>query len=58
MTVGITASWNILSVASASMLSISDKRTRQALAYSIADAKQNMMLDLQTNIESDYTSKS
>ena len=57
MTVGITASWNILSVASASMLSISDKRTRQALAYSIADAKQNMMLDLQTKIESYYTSK-
>ena len=39
------------------MLSISDKRDRQALAYSIADAKQNMMLDLQTKIESYYTSK-
>lgn len=56
MTVGITASWNILSVASASMQSLSDKRTRQALAYSIADTKQSMVLDLQRKIESYYTS--
>ena len=56
MTVGITASWNILSVASASLQSISDKRTRQALAYSIADTKQSMVLDLQRKIESYYTS--
>ncbi len=57
MTVGITASWNILSVASASMQSLSDKRTRQALAYSIADTKQSMVLDLQRKIENYYTSK-
>lgn len=56
MTVGITASWNILSVASASMQSLSDKRTRQALAYSIADTKQSMVLDLQRKIENYYTS--
>lgn len=56
MTVGITASWNILSVASASMQSLSDKRTRQALAYSIADTKQSMVLDLQCKIENYYTS--
>lgn len=57
MTVGVTASWNILSVASASLQSLSDKRTRQALAYSIADTKQSMVLDLQSKIESYYTSK-
>lgn len=57
MTVGVTASWNILSVASSSLQSISEKRNRQALAYSIADTKQNMVLDLQTKIESYYTSK-
>lgn len=57
MTVGVTASWNILSVASASLQSLSDKRTRQALAYSIADTKQSMVLDLQTKIEKYYTSK-
>lgn len=57
MTVGVTASWNILSVASASLQSLSDKRTRQALAYSIADTKQSMVLDLQTKIEGYYTSK-
>lgn len=57
MTVGVTASWNILSVASSSLQSISDKRTRHALAYSIADTKQNMVLDLQTKIEGYYTSK-
>lgn len=56
MTVGVTASWNILSVASASLQSISDKRARQALAYSIADTKQSMVLDLQRKIESYYTS--
>lgn len=57
MTVGVTASWNILSVASASLQSLSDKRTRQALAYSIADTKQSMVLDLQSKIEGYYTSK-
>ena len=57
MTVGATASWNILSVASASLQSLSDKRTRQALAYSIADTKQSMVLDLQSKIEGYYTSK-
>lgn len=56
MTVGVTASWNILSIASASLQSISDKRARQALAYSIADTKQSMVLDLQRKIESYYTS--
>lgn len=57
MVVGVTASWNLLSVASSSMQSIADKRTRQALAYSIADTKQNMVLELQTYIEMYYTSK-
>ena len=57
MTVGVTASWNLLSVASSSVQSISDKRTRQALAYSIADTKQSMVLDLQNKIETYYTSK-
>ena len=57
MTVGITASWNILSVASSSLQSLSDKKARQALAYSIADTKQNMVLDLQHKIENYYTSK-
>ena len=57
MTVGVTASWNILSVASSSLQSIANKRTRQALAYSIADTKQSMILDLQTKIENYYTSK-
>lgn len=57
MVVGVTASWNILNVASASMQSIANKRTRQALAYSIADTKQNMVLELQTYIEMYYTSK-
>lgn len=57
MTVGITASWNILSVASSSLQSLSDKKARQALAYSIADTKQSMVLDLQHKIESYYTSK-
>lgn len=56
MAVGITASWNILSIASSSLQSLSDKRARQALAYSIADAKQSMVLDLQRKIESYYTS--
>ena len=57
MTVGVTASWNLLSIASSSVQSISDKRTRQALAYSIADTKQSMVLDLQNKIETYYTSK-
>lgn len=57
MAVGVTASWNILNVASSSMKSIADKRTRQALAYSIADTKQNMVLELQTYIEMYNTSK-
>lgn len=57
ISVGVTASWNILSVASASLQSLSDKRTRQALAYSIADTKQSMVLDLQSKIEGYYTSK-
>lgn len=57
MTVGVTASWNFLSVASSSLQSISEKRNRQALAYSIADVKQNMVLDLQTKVEIFYTSK-
>ncbi|MDY5051725.1 MAG: TolC family protein [Candidatus Mucispirillum faecigallinarum] len=57
MTVAVTASWNILSVASSSLQSIASKRTRQALAYSIADTKQSMILDLQTKIENYYTSK-
>lgn len=57
MAIGVTASWNILNVASASMQSIANKRTRQALAYSIADTKQNMVLELQTYIETYYTSK-
>lgn len=57
MAVGITASWDLLNVASSSMQSIANKRTRQALAYSIADTKQNMLLELQTYIEMYYTSK-
>lgn len=57
MSVGVTASWNILNVASSSMQSIADKRTRQALAYNIADTKQNMVLELQSYIEMYYTSK-
>lgn len=57
MSVGVTASWNILTVASSSLQSIASKRTRQALAYSIADTKQSMILDLQTKIENYYTSK-
>ncbi len=57
MAVGVTASWNILNVASSSVKSIADKRTRQALAYSIADTKQNMVLELQTYIEMYNTSK-
>ena len=57
MTVSNTASWNILSVASSSLQSLSDKKARQALAYSIADTKQNMVLDLQHKIENYYTSK-
>ncbi len=57
MAVGVTASWNILNVASSSMQSISDKRARQAMAYEIADTKQNMVLELQSNIELYYTSK-
>ena len=57
ITVGVTASWNFLTIASSSLQSISSKRTRQALAYSIADTKQSMVLDLQTKIENYYTSK-
>ena len=57
ITVGVTASWNFLTIASSSLQSISNKRTRQALAYSIADTKQSMVLDLQTKIENYYTSK-
>ncbi len=57
MVLGVTASWNLLTVATSSLQSISDKRARQALAYSIADTKQNMILDLQTKIEMYYTSK-
>lgn len=57
ITVGVTASWNFLTIASSSLQSISSKRTRQALAYSIADTKQSMVLDLQTKIEKYYTSK-
>ncbi len=57
MAVGVTASWNILNAASSSMQSIADKRARQSLAYSIADTKQNMVLELQSYIELYYTSK-
>lgn len=56
-TFGVTASWNVLSVASSSVQSIAQKRATQSLAYSIADTKQNMILDLQYAIENYYTSK-
>lgn len=57
LSVGVQASWNLLNIASSSMQSISAKRERQALAYSIADNKQAMLLSLQSAIENYYTSK-
>ena len=55
--VGVTASWNLIGIATSTVDTISKKKERQALAYTIADNKQNMVLDLQSAIESYYTSQ-
>ena len=56
MSVGVTASWDVVGIAVSAVDSVSKKRSRQALAYNIANTKQDMVLDLQSAIETYYTS--
>lgn len=55
-TIGFTASWNLLSIATSSVASMSKKRETQAIAYSIADTKKSMSLDLDTALATYETS--
>lgn len=55
--VGITASWNITGLVVSSVAYMSKKRDTQALAYGIADTKQNMSLELDTALANYETSQ-
>lgn len=55
--VGVKATWNILGIATSSVNYMSKKRDTQAVAYSIADTKQNMSLELDTALATYETSQ-
>lgn len=55
--IGVSASWNILGIVTSSVNSMSKKRDTQAIAYSIADTKQTMSLELDTALASYQTSQ-
>lgn len=57
MGVGVTASWDIKSIASASVDSISKEKESRAFAHNVAGTKRDMTLNLQRNIELYTTSK-
>ncbi len=57
MTYGITASWEIVSAAASIYNEMSKSHTTQALAYTIAGAKQSLELGLRTALQSYTTSQ-
>lgn len=56
VTVGVTASWNILNAFSGFFQSRALKKETVALGYTIADTKQNMILKLKSDVQTYYTS--
>lgn len=56
ITVGVTASWNILNAFSSFFQSRAIKKEAVALGYTIADTKQKMTLQLKSAVETYYTS--